>query len=658
MYQKPFIKSHNTMHKQSFFLSLLCFLLSVASLSAETLAFPTAEGYGRYATGGRGGQVYYVTRLDDCSDDDLVEGTLRWALRAGDDTPRTVLFRVCGTIYLTSKLKFAHPNVTIAGQTAPGGGVCIAGANIYVCKPNVIIRYIRFRAGDIPATSYPCLDVENTHHVIIDHCSFTWSMEECLTMYDTDSTTLQWSIIGEGLYNSKNAKGARAYATQWGGEHATMHHCLITNCHNRTPRFNGVRSEANIARGSHDHDAFVDNEFLNNVIFNWGKKNSLYGGENDTTKNRDESGVCVGYDRVYLVNNYFRCGPTTQAIGLSTRYFVQGSRVGDYGQWLLSGNEFETGNKFNRTDKACWQDSVLRLVNKDNLYGYVENNANRAFNLDGAQAGEANYNRYVLALPVVESGIVAEPAAEAYSKVTTMAGATLPRMDEEDTRLLAEAAGKQDPQFVGATQKNWLGIIDSQNDIRFAREDCFYVGDSVVGNYPFLDAVEGDSLALDSDLDGLPDLYELAIGLDPTNPQDAAQIATIQPSIEADSNQQDAASASSVPNSSIESTNLETNSPAETSGYTYLEIYLNGVADGTIDKTQYETGAYISQEPDKPLSIDQTTAPHPSSRSTTDPNNPLFNQPYTLLGQPIDTLSVSAPSLLYIHRGTLHYNNH
>ncbi len=621
-----------------FYSFLFFFSVAVASL-AQTLAFPGAEGYGRYATGGRGGRVYYVTRLDDCSDDLLVEGTLRWALRDGDDTPRTILFRVCGTIYLSSKLKFAHPNVTIAGQTAPGGGICIAGANVYVCQPNVIIRHIRFRAGDIPSVSYPCLDVENTHHVIIDHCSFSWSMEECLTMYDTDSTTIQWSIIAEGLYNSKNKKGTRAYATQWGGEHATMHHCLIANCHNRTPRFNGVRSEANIAQGSHDHDAFVDNEFLNNVIFNWGKKNSLYGGENDTSKNHDASGRCAGYDRIYLVNNYFRCGPTTYAVGLSTRYFVQGSRVGDYGQWLLSGNEFELGNAYNRTDKPCWQDSVLRLVNTDNLYGYVENNANRAFNLDGAQAGEANYNRYVLARPVAESGIVAESAASAFARVTTLAGASLPRYDEQDSRTIAEASGKIAPRFVGSTQKAWLGIIDSQNDIRFTREDYFYVGDSVVGNYPFLDAVEGDSLALDTDEDGLPDAYEIELGLNPTDPTDAAQVASSQSSSSAAESTTEQTSATTETASTHPSTN------AEPSGYTYLELYLNGVADGTIDKSKYETEPYESQEPDAPLSIPE------ASRSESS------RQAYNLLGQPLSPEALPNHPLPYIQNHSLHLSH-
>lgn len=480
-------------------ITLVVFITHYALCIANTPAFPTAEGYGKYATGGRGGNVYYVTRLDDCSDDNLVEGTLRWALRSGDDTPRTVLFQVCGTIYLNTKLKLAHPNITIAGQTAPGGGICIAGANIYICKPNIIIRHIRFRAGDIPNTNYPCLDVENTRNVILDHCSFTWSMEECLTLYDCDSTTVQWSIIGEGLYNSKHHKGQRSYATQWGGEHATMHHCLITNCVSRTPRFNGVRDEADLAHGKRNHDAQVDNEFVNN----------------------------------------------------------------------------------------------------DNLYGYTDNNPNRAFNLDGATADEAHYNRYILSVPTITSGIIAEDTQVAYHAVSTGAGASLPRYDEQDLRMLGEAAGTVNPQFAGATKPQWLGIIDSQHDIRFSRMDCFYVGDSVVTGYPFLDALEGDSLALDSDLDGLPDEYELEIGLNPNNPADAAQLTD--------------------------------------SGYSALEVYLNGVADGTIDKSRYEHIPYISKQPFLPENMGIPYIGHTSVHAT-----------YDLLGHPIAEPQSAIP---YIREG-------
>ena len=212
----------------------------------------------------------YVTRNDDCTDDELVPGTLRWAMRTGDDSPRTILFNTTGTIYLTSKLKMNHPNVSILGQSAPGGGVCIAGYPLNINKDNVIVRYVRFRAGDEPNESLTGLDMENCKHVILDHCSMTWSMEECLTAYDSDYTTVQWCIIGEGLYNSKNSKGARAYATQWGGEHSTMHHSLITNSHSRSPRFNGVRQQED----PQAHDLHVESEFANNVVFNWSAYNA------------------------------------------------------------------------------------------------------------------------------------------------------------------------------------------------------------------------------------------------------------------------------------------------------------------------------------------------------------------------------------------------
>ena len=135
----------------------------------QQIAFPGAEGWGRFATGGRttdpaiGSKVYYVTSLDDyLSSEEPIEGTLRWALTTGDDTPRTILFKVGGTINLKERLKCPRPNVTIAGQSAPGGGICISGANIYIHSKNFIVRYIRFRAGDLSGSNYSALGIENT----------------------------------------------------------------------------------------------------------------------------------------------------------------------------------------------------------------------------------------------------------------------------------------------------------------------------------------------------------------------------------------------------------------------------------------------------------------------------------------------------------------
>lgn len=555
-------------------LPLLFSAVAASQAVAQTKipAFPGAEGFGKYTTGGRGGNVYYVTRNDDCTDANLVEGTLRWALRTGDDTPRTILFKTCGTIYLNSVLKFEHPNVTIAGQTAPGGGICIAGYKVYVCKPNVILRHLRFRAGDLAAKSQPALDVENTDHVIIDHCSITWSMEECLTMYDCDSTTVQWCIIGEGLYNSRNAKGARSYAMQWGGEHSTMHHTLITNCNTRMPRFNGVRSASS---NPGDHDQFVDSEFYNNVIFNWGKSNSLYGGECYTAINDGNN-----YNRVYMRGNYFRPGPNTKQNVPKNRYFFQGDGSSGTGEWLVEGNMFETGSRYATTSNSCWKDATLEKVNADNWYGFTSNSGDRGVNIAVGNS-QTTYDKYALTEQTVSSGLEAVDAKTAYEAVVAVsslsddelsspravafAGASLPRYDEVDRRLLDEAAGVVEPQFYGVEENGsasrGTGIINSQNDIVLAEHDTFTALHETTGtgvgemeeitSWPFLGMREGEMLMPDTDGDGLPDGYEREAGLDPDDPSDGAAITE--------------------------------------GGYSNLEIFLNGVADGTIRKSNYET---------------------------------------------------------------------
>lgn len=529
-------------------LIFLVALLTAQNVFADDkqLAFPGADGYGKYTTGGRGGEVCYVTSLADCTDDNLVEGTLRWAIRHDNGgKPRTILFKVGGTILTTSDLKFQYPDVSILGQTAPGGGICIAGYKLYVCKNNVILRYLRFRAGDLAGwksnKSCPSIDIENVKNVIIDHCSITWSMEECLTMYDNDSTTVQWCIIGEGLYNSMNAKGARAYATQWGGQWSTMHHCLLTNCNNRVPRFNGVRENAswNESVQKYSHDKFVDSEFANNVIFNWGKSNSAYGGEQDTTKNNDGvDGAHNAYDHIYMINNYWRPGPCTKSKAASSRYFVQGSTSNGYGQWYLDGNKFELGSKY-AASKTPWTDAILEKVNADNLYGFTSGDSNRSFDLNGvstAAARESAYTKYILqSLPEEGlSGLAYETADEAYAKVTTKAGASLPAYDEVDTRLLKEAAGEREPMYFGpdaagsTTPSRGIGIIDTPNNIATS-EYARYVKLTIAGVdtcnvYPDLSPVTEYSV-VDTDSDGMPDAYETANSLNPNDASDGAAIA-------------------------------------------------------------------------------------------------------------------------------------
>ena len=530
-------------------ITLFGVLSALLTAQAQTPAFPTADGYGKYATGGRGGKVYYVTRNDDCTDDELVVGTLRWALRTGDDTPRTILFNTTGTIYLTSKLKMNHPNVSILGQSAPGGGICLAGYPLNINQDNVIVRYVRFRAGDEPDESLTGLDMENCKNVILDHCSLTWSMEECLTAYDSDHTTVQWCIIGEALYNSKNSKGARAYATQWGGEHSTMHHCLITHSNSRSPRFNGVRQE--------NHDRKVDSEFFNNVVYNWGKSGAIYGGENYVKAEEEEAGV-EHYDRIYMVNNYYRPGPATKNATNGGRYFASPSAsIDKVGQWYLSGNKFELSGKWAGTSNI-WKDEELAKVNADNYYGLSDNNASRAIDFEASHT-QALYDKALLtAIPYALSGLTAESADAAFTNVTTLAGASLPRYDEVDQRLLQEAAGTIDPQY-GGDRGEKLGIIDSPSDITLSAHDPQYI------SYPFLGLTSGEQYMVDTDCDGLPDKYETDNSLNPNDPSDAQQVTE--------------------------------------SGYTRLEVYLNGIADGSIDKRLYETSEAKTEPNTVPTTI-------------------------------------------------------
>ena len=518
---------------------------------ADLIAFPGAEGWGRFTTGGRaidgrGSKVYYVTRLDDCADNNLVEGTLRWALKTGDDTPRTVLFKVSGTIYLTSKLSSAKPNVTIAGQTAPGGGICLAGYQMKL-PSNSIVRHIRFRAGDIPSNSaanngnsMSMLDVENVNNIILDHCTFSWSMEENITMYDCNYTTVQWCIFSESLYNSGNLKGARAYGAQWGGEHGTMHHCLFANNVTRSPRFNGVRSSVN--------DRQVDSEFINNVIFNWGNHNSVYGGE-------CSAGGATDYNRTYMINNYYKPGPATKAGTSNGRHFVRptGGSVNEVGEWYLTGNKFETGSKWAGT-AAFWKDDVLEKVNADNYWGFL-NEKGRGIHFWSLDPTQELYDKKLLkSLPAgYELTMTYESADEAYAKVVKQAGASLPRYDEVDTRILKEAAGDIDPQFKGDYDQ--LGIIDTPYDITLSDHDQFAAlreednTEIDVTCYPRLQGDGFDAQVLDTDGDGLPDAYETEVGLNPNDASDGMALTE--------------------------------------SGYSNLELFLNGVADRTIDATKY-----------------------------------------------------------------------
>lgn len=562
----------------------------------DLIAFPGAEGYGRFTTGGRmvdsrGSKVYYVTRLDDSDE----EGTFRWAVNTGDDTPRTVLFKVAGTIYLTRNVD-VKSNTTIAGQTAPAGGICLAGYRVKLGS-NIIIRHIRFRAGDLPNKSMSPLGVENVENVVLDHCSFGWSMEENLTLYDNNNTTTQWCIFAEGLYNSRNDKGARAYGAQWGGKRSTMHHCLFANNNSRSPRFNGVRPE--------NHDRQAINEFTNNVIYNWGSPNAIYGGENS-------AGGATDYNRVYMINNYYRPGPATKDATSSRRYWCSASgEMSGVGQWYLNGNKFELGSKW-APSSNIWSDTELQKVNSNNYYGFVANDASRAMNFWSLSPSQALADKALLTEPVAGelSYTTYESADAAYQKVVTQAGASLPRYDEVDARVLAEAAGTRDPQF-GGDRGNKLGIIDSPDDITLNQHDDFaalYEGDEAKDNkeidvtcYPRLQGDSYDEQVIDTDGDGLPDDYETANGLNPNDGSDAMKLTT--------------------------------------SGYSNLEVFLNGVADGNINMDDYNVH--------QPVALQNRFNAIVAQDGSGD---------YTTVQDAVNAASGSAPYYVFIKAGT--YEGH
>ena len=215
---------------------------TVAVVSADNVpAFPGAEGFARYTTtGGRttkSGRVYHVTRLAD----DTSKGSLRWALK--QTMPGTIVFDVSGYIDLTKDLSIPS-NCTIAGQTAPGDGITIRYYTVsFTGCDNVIVRFIRFRRSQIKNVNDGADAAWGRQHknIILDHCSFSWAIDELASFYDNQNFTMQWCVLGEALRNPGHSKGEHSYGGIWGGKGASFHHNMLCHMQNRVPRFNGAR---------------------------------------------------------------------------------------------------------------------------------------------------------------------------------------------------------------------------------------------------------------------------------------------------------------------------------------------------------------------------------------------------------------------------------
>jgi pectate lyase len=423
-------------------LVLLIFFIPFA-LQAQQLAFPGAEGFGRFTTGGRGGKVYIVTNLLD-SVTKPPEGSLRWAVNK--QGPRTIVFAVSGTIELKRELSISKGDVTIAGQTAPGDGICIKNYVVVVDADNVIIRYMRFRCGNEYATdaSQDAFSGHRHKNIIIDHCSASWSVDEAASFYDNENFTMQWCLISESLNNAGHPKGEHGYGGIWGGMGASFHHNLFASNTSRNPRFCGARY----------HQATKETElvdFRNNVIFNWGF-NSSYGGE---------------MGRQNMINNYYKPGPATKKA-------VRGRILEPFdslGVWYIDGNYVEGS----------------RAISGNNWKG-------------GVQGDFAGARGIRAAKPFDFAPVTTQSAKNAYKLVVKNTGANLPVRDPVDTRVLKETISGR-CAFGGAYGAG-TGIIDNAAN---------------VGGWPELKTY---NVKEDSDMDGMPDDWEKAKGLDPNNPDD------------------------------------------------------------------------------------------------------------------------------------------
>ena len=420
------------------FTTLLSFLFALLLTHAQQQvekqpAFPGAEGYGRYVTGGRGGEGYHVTSLAD----DGSQGTLRWAL--GQNGTRTIVFDVSGTIHLKSEVSVNKGNVTIAGQTAPGDGICLADYPVSLRSNNIIVRYLRFRLGNRNVTQngadgWDGFGGFDQRDWIIDHCSVSWSIDECLSVLGNINTTVQWCIVSHSLVNSGHSKGAHGYGGNWGGNHASFHHNLMAHHVSREPRL-GPRPTTQLSE-------LMD--MRNNVFYNWAG-NGCYGGE----------GMNVN-----IVNNYYKPGPATMkrsrtiqqriaAIGCRTQEYI--TTYPAYAPALhLWGKLFVDGN-YNPVHSDVSQDNWTY-----GIYNQIDASGN-----DGTYT-QATRDSIRLTAPLDFIYTTTHRASIAYQRVLDYAGCSLHR-DSYDAEIISDTRdGVASHRGAGLED----GQINSQEDLR------------------------------------------------------------------------------------------------------------------------------------------------------------------------------------------------
>lgn len=442
-------------------------------------AFPGAEGGGMYSFGGRGGRVIVVTNLNDSG-----PGSFREACEAVG--PRIVVFNVAGIVRLENRIVIRAPYITISGATAPGDGVCIAGNTVELETHDVVIRYMRFRRGALDATERnDSIGGNPVGNIMIDHVSASWGLDENMSMYrhmfdhDGDSKTperklptvnitIQNSIFSEGLNTYHHAFGSTI-----GGANSTFHHNLWACNTGRNPSVGMIH----------------DFTFVNNVLFNW-RHRTIDGGDHRSFYT--------------ILNNTFKPGPGTPDSDVAFRILKPESErsktvVDNFGKAYVAGNVV-VGNE--RVTRDNWDGGVQPDVKSKPLAEVL-----KAIRADA---------------PFAHAPITVQSAAESYELVLVNAGATLPRRDAVDTRVIGMVrSGKVGEAH--ATPEDSARASDVGYAEKWVKEleegvtKGFITNPAQVGGYP---EYKGEPYA-DSDGDGLPDAWETAHGLDPKNPADA-----------------------------------------------------------------------------------------------------------------------------------------
>lgn len=419
------------------------------------LAFPGAEGYGRYAIGGRGGSVYHVTSLDD-NPDDPQPGTFRYGLTKATG-PRTIVFDVSGTIHLTARLTCSDKYVTIAGQTAPGKGILFRGAPIGVANDG-ITRFVRNRRGfhnddeaDI-ARGLDGLGMAGNNHSIMDHCSVGWTIDEAFSSRNAKNMTLQRTLISEALnqanhpnYDSGTKHG---YAATIGGDVGSYHHNLLAHNEGRNWSLSGGLDGGGAYAGAHD--------IFNNVVYNWGGRAT-------------DGGTHHGQ----FVANYYKMGPSTSQKKLLVAQF-EGTGTGTQ-EYYVSGNIRENKNGSITKDK------------EGDTYSYSKS---------GGQV--LDWEPWA-STPYFDSHATVETAEKAFKTVLSDVGANEPYFDEHDQRMVTETLNGTTSAKGSKTGKK--GLIDRETD----SEGYSY--------FPTADETRPDGF--DTDQDGMPDWWETLMGLNP-----------------------------------------------------------------------------------------------------------------------------------------------